>query len=50
LLKIITKSAKNMEEIRRKLQNIENIVNTNTLAVLDILKEEFSIKPPDEHT
>jgi Lrp/AsnC family leucine-responsive transcriptional regulator len=47
LLKIITRSAKNMEKIRRKLQNIENVVNTNTLTVLDTLKEEFSIKPEE---
>jgi hypothetical protein len=36
-----------MEEIRRKLQNIESVVNTNTLAVLDVLKEEISIKPEE---
>jgi Lrp/AsnC family leucine-responsive transcriptional regulator len=48
LLKIITRSAKSMEEIRRKLQNIESVVNTNTLAVLDVLKEEISIKPEEQ--
>jgi Lrp/AsnC family leucine-responsive transcriptional regulator len=45
LLKIITKSSRHMEEMLKKMRAIENVVNTNTLTVLEILKEEPSVKP-----
>jgi Lrp/AsnC family leucine-responsive transcriptional regulator len=44
LLKIITKSSRHMEEILKKVRALENVINTNTLTVLDTLKEEFSVK------
>ncbi|MDR2052929.1 MAG: Lrp/AsnC family transcriptional regulator [Treponema sp.] len=45
LLKIITRSSKHMEEILKKMRNLENVVNTNTLTVLHTMKEEPSVKP-----
>jgi Lrp/AsnC family leucine-responsive transcriptional regulator len=45
LLKIITKSSKSIEGILRKMRELENVGNTNTLTVLRTLKEEPSVKP-----
>jgi Lrp/AsnC family leucine-responsive transcriptional regulator len=45
LLKIITKSSRYMEEIIKKIRTVENVINTNTLTVLNALKEERSVMP-----
>jgi Lrp/AsnC family leucine-responsive transcriptional regulator len=45
LLKIITKSSRHMEELIRKMRAVENVINTNTLTVLNTLKGEPSVKP-----
>jgi Lrp/AsnC family leucine-responsive transcriptional regulator len=45
LLKIITKSSKCMEELLKKMRDLESVINTNTLTVLHTLKAEPSISP-----
>jgi Lrp/AsnC family leucine-responsive transcriptional regulator len=45
LLKIITKSSRHMEELLKKMRAVENVINTNTLTVLDTLKKEPSVIP-----
>jgi Lrp/AsnC family leucine-responsive transcriptional regulator len=45
MLKIITKSAKTMEDIIRKMRTNENVINTSTFTVLTTQKEEVSVKP-----
>jgi DNA-binding Lrp family transcriptional regulator len=45
LLKIITRSSRNLEELIRKIRAVENVINTNTVTVLNTLKGELSVKP-----
>jgi Lrp/AsnC family leucine-responsive transcriptional regulator len=45
MLKIVTKSSKNMEELIKKMRAHENVVNTYTFTVLTTQKEELSVEP-----
>jgi Lrp/AsnC family leucine-responsive transcriptional regulator len=45
ILKIVTKSSRNMEELIEKMRAHENVANTYTLTVLVTRKEEPSVIP-----
>jgi Lrp/AsnC family leucine-responsive transcriptional regulator len=45
LLKIVTKSARSMEKLIKKMRENEKVINTYTLTVLNTLKEQYSVDP-----